>query len=236
MSEKTLEGRLALVTGASRGIGFAVAKRLAEEGAHVIATARTVGGLEELDDVITSKGGTCTLAPLDLKDGDKIDAMGASIYERFGKLDILVGNAGILGELSPVGHLSPKLWEETFQINTHANFRLIRALDPLLRQSDAGRALFVSNSVIHENKAYWALYSASKAALEALVKSYAAEIGNISKIRANIIEPGVVATAMRAKAFPGEDHATLAKPSDVTDLFVQMLQPSFEDNGTIARI
>ena len=236
MSEKALEGRLALVTGASRGIGFAVAKRLADEGAHVIATARTVGGLEELDDMITANGGSCTLAPLNLKDGDKIDAMGASIHERFGKLDILVGNAGILGELSPVSHLSPKLWEETFQINTHANFRLIRSLDPLLRQSDAGRALFVSNSLIHENRAFWALYSASKAALEALVMSYAAEIGNVSQVKANIIEPGVVATAMRAKAYPGEDHEKLAKPSDVTDLFVEMVCADFEANGTVAKL
>ncbi|RED53571.1 SDR family NAD(P)-dependent oxidoreductase [Aestuariispira insulae] len=236
MAEKKLEGRIALVTGASRGIGFAVARRMAEEGAHVVALARTVGGLEELDDIITEKGGKCTLVPLDLRDGDKIDALGASLYERFGRLDILVGNAGILGELSPVGHLPPKLWEETFSVNTHANFRLIRSLDPLLRQSDAGRAIFVSSEIAQEQRPFWSLYAASKAALEALVQGYAAEIGNITNIRANIIHPGPVATAMRAKAYPGEDQKKLNRPWDITDRFIEMASSNFNENGTIVRL
>ena len=236
MSEKRLEGRIALVTGASRGIGFAVARRMAEEGAHVVALARTQGGLEELDDIITEKGGKCTLVPMDLRVSDKIDALGASLYERFGRLDILVGNAGMLGELSPVGHISPKLWEETFSVNTHANFRLIRSLDPLLRQSEAGRAIFVSSEIASEHRAFWSLFSASKVALEALVMGYAAEIGNITNVRANIIHPGPVATAMRAKAYPGEDQEKLNKPWDVTGKFVEMATAEFTDNGRIITV
>lgn len=233
MSDKKLEGRVALVTGASRGIGFAVAKRFAREGAHVVATARTVGGLEELDDAIKAEGGICTLAPIDLRKGDQIDAMGHSLYERFGKLDILVGNAGLLGELSPVNHMDPKVWEQTFNINVTANFRLLRSLDPLLRQSDAGRAIFVTSGAAESNKAYWSVYAATKAALNSLVKVYAAEVQNITPIRANLISPGPVATAMRAKAYPGEDAETLKKPDEVTDRFVELAQASFDKTGEI---
>lgn len=236
MSDKRLEGRVALVTGASRGIGFAVAKRFASEGAHVVATARTVGGLEELDDAIKAEGGTCTLAPIDLRKGEEIDALGYSLYERFGKLDIFVGNAGVVGALSPVNHLDTKVWDQTMTVNATANYRLLRSLDPLLRQSEAGRAIFVTSRLAQTNKPYWAAYAASKAALESLVKVYAAEVENITPIRANLISPGPVATALRAKAYPGEDPATLPKPDEVTDTFVDMAEAGFDKSGEIIEI
>ena len=222
MSDGRLDGRLALVTGASRGIGFAIARRFAAEGAHVIAVARTVGGLEELDDAVKEDGGSITLAKLDLRKGEEIDALGASVFQRFGKLDILVGNAGVLGELSPVSHISPKVWEETLAVNTTANYRLLRSFDAMLRQSDAGRAIFVSSGAVDKNLPYWSAYTASKAALEALVGAYAREVSDISNVRANIVQPGVVATAMRARAFPGEDQSTLTKPNEITDVFVDL--------------
>ena len=232
MTEKRLQDRIALVTGASRSVGFAVAKRFAREGAHVIATARTTGGLEELDDTIQAEGGTCTLAPLDLRDGGKIDALGQSLYQRFGRLDIMVGNAGLLGELSPLSHIDPKTWEETLAVNLTANFRLVRSLEPLLRQSDAGRAVFVSSRAVTGNKPYWALYAASKAALESMVICWAGELSQ-STVRANIIRPGGIATTMRARAFPGEDPATLPQPDDLTGLFVDLSQASCDKNGEV---
>lgn len=172
---KRFEGRIAVVTGASRGIGYFTARALAAEGAHVVAIARTVGGLEELDDEIRAAGGQATLVPVDLTDFDAIDRLGAALYERWKKLDILIGNAGILGGLSPLGHVSPKTWDKVMAINVTANWRLIRSLDPLLRQSDAGRVLFMSSGAAHKCKAYWGPYSVSKAAVEALVRTYAAE-------------------------------------------------------------
>ena len=175
----------------SRGIGYAMAKALAAEGAHIVAVARTVGGLEELDDEITGAGGSATLVPANLTDYDAIDRLGAAIYERWGKLDILCGNAGVLGKLTPLGHLEPKVWDEVMAVNVTANWRLIRSLDPLLQKSDAGRALFVSSAAAYYHSAYWGAYSVSKAALEALVRTYASECDS-SSIRVNLLNPGPI--------------------------------------------
>jgi NAD(P)-dependent dehydrogenase (short-subunit alcohol dehydrogenase family) len=171
-----LQDTVAVVTGASRGIGYALAKALAAEGAHVVAVARTVGGLEELDDEIREAGGSATLVPADLKDYPAIDRLGEAIFERWKRLDVLVGNAGVLGQLSPLGHIKPEVWDEAVAVNLTANWRLIRSLDPLLRQAPAGRAVFVTTGATNSLPAYWGAYSATKAALEALVKTYAAEI------------------------------------------------------------
>lgn len=221
MTAKRLEGRLALITGASRGIGAAVAKRFAAEGAHVVLIARTVGALEELDDQIQSAGGTATLAPLNLNDLDKIDMVAASLFERFGALDILVGNAGMLGPLSPIGHIKGSAWENVFKLNVTANHRLLRACDSLLRRSDAGgRAVFTTCAQGKTPKAFWGAYAASKAALEAMVQSYAEETAN-TPVRACCVDPGIVATKLRAQAFPGEKPEDLAQPDDVAALFVE---------------
>lgn len=228
-----LEGCIALVTGASRGIGAAVAKRFAAEGAQVVLTARTVGGLEEIDDALRASGAKpATLVPLDLRDFNGIDRLGASLHERFGRLDILVGNAGILGNLSPVGHIDPAVWQEVFDINVTANWRLIRSLDPLLRQSNAGRAVFVTSGTTAQVMPYWGAYAASKAALNMLVKVYASEMTK-TKVRANLLSPGPIRTAMRAQAFPGEDPLMLRSPESVTDLFVELASPNCTRNGEI---
>ncbi len=227
-----LEGRIALVTGASRGVGAAVAKRLAAEGAHMVLTARTVGGLEEVDDAIKAAGGKATLVPADLLDMTQIDQMGAAVFERFGRLDILVGNAASLGVLSPIGHIDPTVWDETMALNVTVNYRLIRSFDPLLRQSDAGRAIFVSSGAARSAKPYWGSYSVSKAALEALVRTYAGEIEK-TNVRANIVSPGGVRTSMRAHAFPGEDPQTLPTPDEITDVFVMLSEPACQKNGEI---
>ncbi len=228
-----LEGRIAVVTGASRGIGAAVALRFAEEGAQLILIARTVGALEELDDAIRAAGGKQpVLVPHDLCDFDGLDRLGASLHERYGKLDILVGNAGILGPLTPVGHIPPDIWQEVMDVNVTANYRLIRSLDPLLRRSDAGRAIFVTSGASSGRNAYWGPYAVSKAALEALVLSYAAEITK-TKVRANLISPGPIRTAMRAAAFPGENPETLRKPEEIVDLFVDLAAPACTRNGEI---
>ena len=227
---KRLEGRIALITGASRGIGAAVAERLANEGAHVIAVARTVGGLEELDDRIQAAGGTTTLVPLDVTDFEGLDRLGGAVAERWGKLDILVGNAAILGSLSPMGHIKPDVWEKVMAVNATANFRLIRSFDPLLRASDAGRAMFVTSGVAKGGFAYWGGYAASKAALECMVTTWAAEL-NKTAVRANLVEPGIVRTAMRAAAMPGEDPSTLPEPADITDVFIDLADPACSRNG-----
>lgn len=227
-----LKGRIAVVTGASRGIGRATALELARAGAHVIALARTQGGLEELDDEIKASGGTATLVPSDLKDFAAIDRLGAAIFERWKKLDILIGNAGVLGRLSPLGHIEPKAWDEAMAVNVTANWRLIRSLDPLLRQSDAGRAVFVTSGAAQKCTAYWGTYSVSKAALEALVKTYAAEVST-SLVRANLFSPGPTRTKMRAQAFPGEDPNTLPEPTLVASQLIEMTSPRFGENGTI---
>jgi NAD(P)-dependent dehydrogenase (short-subunit alcohol dehydrogenase family) len=232
-SAKRLEGRIALVTGASRGIGRAVALRFAQEGAQVIAFARTQGALEELDDEIQKiTGKPASLVVENLTAFDKIDQVGAALYARHGKLDILVGAAAMLGQLSPVGHYKPKMWTDIFDLNVHANWRLIRAMDPLLRQSDAGRAMFVTSSVAQDPRMYWGPYAASKAALEQMVRVYANEVGH-TNVRANLINPGAVRTKMRALAFPGEDPMTLKTPDQVTDIFVELAEPSFRKNGEL---
>lgn len=227
---KRLAGRLALVTGASRGIGAAVAARFAAEGAQVIALARTVGGLEELDDAIRGAGGSATLIPLDLRNGDKIDQLGPSLYQRFGRLDILVGNAGVLGALSPVGHFEPKTWQEVLDVNLTANWRLIRTLDPLLRQSPAGRAIFVTCAAARAFAPYWGAYAASKAALEAMVRIYAGEIAR-TQLRVNLLDPGVVRTKLRAVGFPHEDDSLLRLPEEVTATFVTLAAADCSLNG-----
>ena len=228
----SLKGRIAVVTGASRGIGYAAALALAEAGAHVVAVARTTGGLEELDDAIRAKGGAATLVPLDLKDFAGIDRLGGVIYERWGKLDILFGNAGVLGVVTPLGHLEPKVWDNAVAINLTANWRLIRSLDPLLRQSDAGRALFVTSAATKSCRPFWGAYSASKAALEALVRTYAGEMANTT-VRANLLNPGPLRTHMRAQAMPGEDPETLKTPDAVAPEIVRMLSPGYTDNGIL---
>ncbi len=229
----SLKGRVALVTGASRGIGKAVALAIAEAGAHVIATARTVGGLEELDDAIRARGGEATLVPLDITDFDALDRLGATIHERWGKLDILVGNAGVLGPISPLGHVDIKAFDEVFAVNVTANWRLIRSLDVLLKASDAGRAVFVSSGAVRSCRAYWGPYSASKAALEALVRTYAAETQNISPLRTMLVNPGPLRTAMRRSAMPGEDAMTLKTPEDLAPHVLRLVSPDFAETGKL---
>jgi NAD(P)-dependent dehydrogenase (short-subunit alcohol dehydrogenase family) len=229
---KPLDGRIALVTGASRGIGRAAAIALATAGAHVILTARTVGGLEETDDEIRKAGGAATLVPVNLRDFDAIDRLGASIYERWGRLDALFGNAGVLGQLTLLTHLDVKTWQEVIDVNVTANWRLIRSLDPLLRQSDAGRALFVTSGAARKHSPYWGAYAVSKAALESLVLTYAAECEQTS-VRVNLINPGPMRTRMRQKAMPGEDPQSLVPPEDMMPKVVEMLSPAYDRNETI---
>lgn len=222
--------RIALVTGASRGIGKAVAIELAKRNWRVIAIARAQKALEQLDDRIRDIGGEATLIPLDLRDLNAIDQLAAPLFERFGKIDALAACAGVLGSLTPVQQATPGIMDETITVNFLANQRLIRALHPLLRESDAGRAVFLSSGVAKNPRAYWAPYAASKAALDALVTSYAAEL-NVTPIKANLFNPGATRTAMRQKAFPGEDPMTLPTPEDVAPAIVDMLEPGYAQNG-----
>jgi len=225
--------RIALVTGASRGIGYATALALAQAGAHVVAVARTVGGLEELDDAIrAATGSSATLVPLDLKDYPGIDRLGLALRERFGKLDVLVGNAGILGSLSPLGHVEPNVWDDIMAVNVTANWRLICAMDPLLKLSEAGRVVFVSSGVAARATAYWGPYSASKAALETLARTYAAETVT-TPVRVNLFTPGPVRTRMRAHAMPGEDPMTLNTPDMIAEKIIEMCLPSMQQSGMI---
>ncbi len=224
--------RILLVTGASRGIGRAAAVALAKAGAHVVLVARTVGGLEEADDEIRENGGSATLVPLDLKDVAGIDRLGATIFERWGRLDGFLGNAGVLGALTPLAHLDPKVWQEAVDVNVTANWRLIRSLDPLLRKSAAARVLFLSSGAAHNFRPYWGSYSIAKAALEALALTYAAECASTG-IKVNLLNPGPLRTRMRAKAMPGEDQLTLEPPEVVAPLIVEMLSPSYENNGEL---
>lgn len=231
---KRLDGRLALVTGASRGIGRAVALALASEGADIIALARprSQAMLESLDDEIQALGQNCTIVPFDVKDGDAIDRLGASIHERWRKLDIFVGNAAILGPITPLGHISPKDFQQLLDINVTANWRMLRSFDPLLKASDAGRVIFVSSGSTGKNKAYWGGYMMTKAALEALAQTYVSE-NRINSIRTNIVNPGPIATNMRAKAVPGEDQSKLPSPADIAPLFVELSLPDCKRDGDV---
>jgi len=231
MAGGQLEGRIVLITGASRGIGAAVARRFAAEGARLILVARTTGGLEEVDDEVRRiSGERATLVPLDLTDSAGIDNLGAALYERFGRLDTLIGNAGELGMLSPMGHIDPETWDRVIAVNLTANWRLIRSFDPLLRCSDAGRAVFVTSTVGHQVRGYWSAYSVSKAALEMMVKIYAAE-NTETNIRANLLNPGPTRTAMRALAMPGEDPKTVKTSDSITNEFVRLSEPACTLNG-----
>jgi len=232
-SERPLAGRYALVTGATRGIGQATALALAEAGAHVIAIGRTSGALEELDDAIAELGSTATLVPLDLKDFPAIDRLGGAIYERFGRLDIFVGNAGVLGPMTPLAQVEPKEWDDALSVNLTANWRLMRSLDPLLRLSTAGRAVLVSSGAAHKARAFWGTYAITKAGLEVLARTWAAEVANISNLRVNLINPGPTRTRMRAKAFPSEDPDTLPAPEDIAAAIVGLCLPAFEETGKL---
>jgi NAD(P)-dependent dehydrogenase (short-subunit alcohol dehydrogenase family) len=227
-----LADRIALVTGASRGIGYATALALAKAGAHIVAVARTVGGLEELDDAVKAAGGSATLVPLDLKDYDGIDRLGVALHERFGRLDVLVGNAGILGPLSPLGHVQIKAWDEVMAVNVTANWRLICAMDPLLKFSDAGRVVFLSSGVAALALAYWGPYAVSKAALETLARTYAAETVT-TNVRINLFTPGPIRTRMRAQAMPGEDPMTLETPDKVAEKIVALCLPRMQESGKV---
>jgi NAD(P)-dependent dehydrogenase (short-subunit alcohol dehydrogenase family) len=235
MTGRRLADRVALITGASRGIGAAVAVRFAAEGAHVVLVARTVGGLEEVDDQVQKAGGRATLVPMDLADYAKIDQMAAALHQRFTRLDVLVGNAGILGTLSPMGHIDPKEWERVIAVNLTANWRLIRAMDPLLRMSDSGRAIFVTSGVARGVFPYWGAYAASKAALEHMVRTWAGEIAKTA-VRVNLIDPGVVRTRMRAQAFPGEDPQKLRPPEAITDAFVELAAEDCTRHGELVEV
>ncbi len=235
MSSERLKDRIALITGASRGIGRAVAERFALEGAHVLLLARNRKALEEVDDGIRAAGGKATLIPLDLADGKAIDALGPSLYERFGRLDVLVGNAAILGRLSPLTHIPSELWEKSFAINVTANWRLIRTLDPLLRLSGAGRVIFVTSGAAGEGRAYWAPYAVTKAALEVLARTYANETSD-SAIKVNLIDPGATATRMRAEAYPGEDQSKLPTPAEAAEGFVPLAMADFTGTGQIIEL
>jgi NAD(P)-dependent dehydrogenase (short-subunit alcohol dehydrogenase family) len=216
------DGKVALVTGASRGIGRSIAKALALQGAHVVALARTKGGLEELDDELKALGAQISLLRLDLREGAQIDNLGPTLYERWQRLDIFVGNAGILGPLSPLGHISEADWTQTLNINVTANWRLLRTLDPILRLSPAGRVLFMTSNASQNCRAYWGPYSVSKAALEALAKTYAHEV-QTTPVRVNLLNPGRMRTRMRAKAYPGEDENTVPPPEAIVPLALSLL-------------
>ena len=232
MTSLRLKDRIALITGASRGIGRAVVLAFAREGAHVLLLSRSRKALEEVDDRIRAQGGKASLIPLDLADGKAIDTLGPTLYERFGRLDVLVGNAAILGALSPLPHIKSEHWERVIATNVTANWRLIRSLDPLLRRSEAGRVLFVTSGAAHKHSAYWGAYSLTKAALESLALTYAAEC-ETTKVKVNLLNPGPMRTAMRKKAMPGEDPEKLPLPEDMAYRVVEMLAPSYDRNESV---
>jgi NAD(P)-dependent dehydrogenase (short-subunit alcohol dehydrogenase family) len=227
---KPLTNRIALVTGASRGIGYATARALAKAGAHIVAVARTQGGLEELDDEIRKDGGSATLVPLSLTDFDGIARLGAALHERNGKLDILVGNAGVAGPSSPLGHIDMKPWNDVIALNLSANFQLIRCMEPLLKKSDAGRAVFITSGAANKATGYLGPYAASKAALETLARVWAQETAS-TPLRINLFNPGPIRTRMRAAVFPGEDPMTLDTPEQAAELIVPMCLPSWNESG-----
>lgn len=229
-SRKRLQDRLALITGAGRGIGRAVAVRFAEEGAQLILVSRTQGALEETDDLVRAAGGSATLLAMDLADHEKIDQMAAAVAERFQKLDILVGNAALLGTLSPMSHTEPKEFERVIAVNLTANFRLIRAFDGMLRRSPAGRAIFVSSSAADGRHAYWGAYATSKGGLETMVKTWAGELLK-TNLKVNIVNPGPTRTRMRGDAFPAENPETLKLPAATTDAFVDLAEAACTRHG-----
>ena len=229
---RLLENKIVLVTGASKGIGRAAAVALGAAGAHVVCVARTVGALEGVDDEIRKAGGSATLVPFNLKDVAAIDRLGAALFERWGRLDGLLANAGVLGVLTPITHLEPKVFAQLLDINITANWRLIRSMDLLLRQSEAGRALFVTSGAARKHTPFWGVYAMSKAALESLALTYAAECES-TNVRVNLFNPGATRTAMRQKAMPGEDPATLKTPEDVARRLVELLSPSNTANGEL---
>lgn len=233
--EGCLTDRIALITGASRGIGKACALKFAAQGAHCILIAKTTGGLEEVDDEIQAIGGTATLVPMDLTDSPAIDRLGASLYERYGKLDILVGNAGVLGKLSPLGHIDPKSWDEVIAVNLTANWRLLRSMDPLLRQSDAGRVVMMTSSVGAKARAYWGAYAISKAALENMTMTYAEEVLK-TNIKVNLINPGATRTRMRAEAYPGEKPETLKTPDVVAEAVLELCTSDCNKHGELITV
>ena len=236
MTSAVFKDRIALITGASRGIGRATAKLLAADGAHVLLLGRHQKTLESVDDEITAAGGKGTLIPLDLADGAAIDPLGPSLYERFGRLDIFIGNAAILGGLRPLNHIPSETWEKVLAVNLTANWRLIRTLDPLLRMSDAGRVVFVTSSgVAEQGRPYWAPYSVSKAGLETLAKTYANEAAD-SAVKVNIVDPGATATSMRAEAYPGEDQDKIQNPEQVAETIVKLCLPSLTETGQIVPV
>jgi NAD(P)-dependent dehydrogenase (short-subunit alcohol dehydrogenase family) len=228
-----LAGKVALITGASRGIGAAVALRFACEGAHVVLVARTVGGLEEVDDAVRAAGGSATLVPLDLREFTKIDDLGAALYERFGRLDVLVGGAAEFGHMAPLGHIDPKLWDAIIALDLNANWRLIRAMDPLLRRAPAGRAIFVTSRLGRDAPPYYGAYAVAKAGLESMVRMYAGEVAALTNVRANLIDPGVARTRLRAAIFPGEDPEAVPPPEHVAAAFLDLAVPECARNGEI---
>src|SRR6195952_4552345 len=229
---RLLDGAIALVTGASRGIGAAVSVELARLGARVVITARTQGGLEETDDAIRAAGGEATILPLDLREGGQIDAIGPTLFQRFGRLDVLVHNAGALGRLTPVSHILPDDWADVVAVNLSATWRLIRTCDPLLRQAPAGRAVFVTENRAREPRAYWGAMGATKAGMEHPVLTWAQEVATTT-VRVNLFDPGPVATRMRSNAFPGEDRSVLASPEAVAPALVALCLPLEQRNGSL---
>jgi NAD(P)-dependent dehydrogenase (short-subunit alcohol dehydrogenase family) len=232
---RRLENRLALITGAGRGIGRAVAIRFAQEGARLILVSKTQGALEETDDLVRAAGGTATLLPLDLSDHEKIDQMAAAVAARFGHIDVLVANAAILGVLSPMSHTEPADFERVMAINLTANFRLIRAFDAMLRQGEAGRAIFVTSSAADGQHPYWGAYATAKGALETMVKTWAGELMK-TNLKVNLVNPGATRTRMRADAFPGEMPDTVKPPEAVTDIFVELAEASSTRHGELVTL
>jgi NAD(P)-dependent dehydrogenase (short-subunit alcohol dehydrogenase family) len=229
----TLKDTLALVTGASRGIGAATAQALAKAGAHVILTARTAGGLEEVEDAIHAAGGSATIAPLDLTDGTSIARLAQAAAERWGALDTLVMNAGMLGSLGPVPTIDAKEFAKVMTLNVTAQQALIAAFDPLLRKSKRARVIGVTSSVAARPRAFWGAYGASKAAFEVMLSAYGEEMRNLSAVRTAILDPGATRTQMRARAYPGEDPASVKEPVVVADAIVQLLADDFETGHRI---
>ena len=232
--EKPLDGRVALITGASRGIGAAVARLFAANGAHVVLLARTIGGLEAVDDAIRAAGGSATLMPQDLSRLDELDRLGPALRERFGRLDILVGNAGLLGTLTPVTHMDSPEWQRVMSVNLAANLRILRGVEPLLRASDAGRVIFTTSDAATRPLAYFGAYCASKAGLQMMALSFAAE-NDGGSLRVNLVDPGVVDTAMLREAFPGGYQQAMRAPDEVAPLYLELALPACARHGTVAK-